>query len=147
MPSYEAMKSKYNHLSPTQLTRIIYRYYKAISSEAYLLQTKGSLLTDIFHLFADMKRAKQDKKGMNDVFDTLTENLEGVSRKVLDLSRNEEEDLNLFRGDKARNTTSMFNSFQKDDVLPSIVTDALLLNVKGVGNDKMVGYFTPQKCI
>ncbi|XP_072030149.1 short transient receptor potential channel 3-like [Amphiura filiformis] len=142
MPSYEALKSQYNHLPPTQLTRIIYRYYKAISSEAYLLQTKANLVTDIFNLFKEMKRAKQDKKGMNDEFEILSENLEVVSRKVLDLARNDDEVCCLLAGDKASRSTACV-SCTRHDTIPPVIKDALLLNVKGfLAHDKCQAVLT-----
>ncbi len=37
MTSYEEIRGTFQHLPTTQLTRIIYRHYSAVSSEAYLL--------------------------------------------------------------------------------------------------------------
>ncbi|XP_072030625.1 transient receptor potential protein-like [Amphiura filiformis] len=133
MPSYEELKSKYSHLPTTQLTRIIYRYYNAISSEAYLLQTNGNLVTDIFNLFKDIKRAKREKKGMNDEFETLTDNLEAVSRTVLDLTRNEDEVRYLLTGDQIPSSSRCIQCSQHI-AIPPVIKEALLFNVKGVTN-------------
>ncbi|XP_072031973.1 short transient receptor potential channel 3-like isoform X2 [Amphiura filiformis] len=136
MPSYEELKSKYSHLPTTQLTRIIYRYYNAISSEAYLLQTNGNLVTDIFNLFKDIKRAKREKKGMNDEFEMLTENLQAVSRKVLDLTRNEDEVRYLLAGNKATKLPKCVHCNQHI-AIPRVIKKALLFNVKGfLAHDK-----------
>ncbi len=131
MPKYEELKLKYGHLPTTQLTEIIYRYYNAISSEAYLLQTNGNIVTDIFNLFKEMKRAKQDKKGMNDEFEMLTANLEVVSRRVLDLTRNQTEVRYLLAGEKTTKLP-MCDRCNQSIAIPSVIKQAVLLDVKGV---------------
>lgn len=133
MPSFESFKSKYKHLPPTQRTSIAYRYYNAITSEAYLLQTQGNLVTDIFNLFKQLKQAKQEKKGMNDEFSILTENLELVSRNVLDLTRTDTEVRYLLTGDTAHPSTKCIPCY-KCSTIPPVIRDALQLKVKGVNH-------------
>ncbi len=131
MQSYDSIKKTFGHLPPTQVTRIIYRHFNAISSEAYLLQTKGNILTDIFNLLRKIEHAKSEKKGMNDEFDSLTDKLEDVSRRVLDFTSNEDEARYLVAGDEV-NTTSDVASCRRHYTIPPAIRSALLLDVKGV---------------
>ena len=131
MPSLESLKAKYRHLPTTQRTRIIYRYYKAISSEAYLLQTKGNLATDIFNICKQIKREQNEKKGMNDEFKELTKHLDCVTKKLLDFTRNDDEVYDLLAGDRPRGSRKCQRGCCLT-AIPSTISDALRLNLRGV---------------
>ncbi len=131
MQTYQDIKRKFIHLPTTQITDIVYQHYKAISSEVYLLQRNGNLLTDTFDLYKELKQAQREKKGMNDEFDTLSDNLEDIPKRVLDFTRNDDEVRYLLRGDDV-NTTDDVVRCTRHHTIPSGIRDALLLDLKGV---------------